>query len=482
MGVGSFKKSEENSGSVNAVRVDAKETATIVVDERSALQPAAPGKSTSNSGSPSKPAKSILRTPKYTKKDSSELTMTTSAGGTTALPQQSQGSKVSPELEETLPTVAAAEESSSGVICKNMVVERDPTKPMFKRKTKPRPTSAHSHSAVEGYVPLTASDSATSGSAAKKAKEDPNTSETPDSDQDFKDAPPLILNSLEDLFQAAGKPLPLQHDPNKITADTQLLEADIAFSVMTQDQYDGKLSELREQHEEERQAQLRIFMGKDDIFEGESDDDHSQNSDDDEDEDDLLEMLMGGDEEEENDEYFKEDAEDEETERQPRAFRLLWETLSEWITPEAAQYISHLAALAAAPDDAVSPSQWKPPVIERSDVEASRCAGLMAMVKLYLPKSLEELGYSSELRRTADQRLGELLRTFCYVQEAPKFPVKLWKAMTCILLEIVMFEQNGNGKTGGEKKALPLSVATVEMTTAEYHYMTRSAIQTFCFT
>lgn len=433
----------------------------------------APQDQGSSVADPSKAAKSILRTPKYTKQPPINET---------------DASKVSPE-DVPMDDSNDTSEGPQNAICKNLVVERDPTQPMRKRKVKPRPLpSEQSHSAVEGYVPSMVASvpppASTSADAASTVRQQEReaTSKKPRSDAlaDTGDTSPLILHSLEELFEAAGEELPLQHDPHKITDDTQLLEADIAFSVMTQDQYASKLSELKEQHEEEREAQLKVFLGTDKIFEGNDSNQDGDSSDEDVDgDDDLLEMFMGGDEENADD-YFDDDGnpDDQEVEREPRAFRLLWETLSEWITPEAIQYIAHITASATknSPDQPT----WNAPHIQRSDVEASRCAGLMAMVKLYLPKSLEELGYPLELRRTADVRLGEFLRTFCYVQEAPKLPVKLWKAMTCILLEIVLVEERGTKEEVDLRKmTLPPSIATVEMTVEEYRYLTRSVVKIF---
>jgi len=487
MGFGRSTKQDETSRILSMSDISAKRKEASAATSEEIPQP----QKANSSVAASKPAaKSILKNPKYTKKNAD--TDTTVTSNELPQPEQSSAQDATNEKDDE------NNDSSSRAICKDVVVERDPTKPMFKRKVKPRAGSSQSqsHSAVEGYVPTAASlppalaatqngSSVAFTSIGENAKQTIEDSSAPQkkatSDTGESEAPPLILNSLEELFQAAGEQLPLQHDPHKITEEAQLLEADISFSVMTQDQYDGKLSELKEQHEEERQAQLRIFLGTENIFEDDdADDDDGHNSEEDDDhEDDLLEMLMG-ESDEENDDYFNDDADDQEVERQPRVFRLLWDTLSEWMTAEAAQYISHLTSVAASADDDVAPQPWRSHAIERSDVEASRCAGLMAMVKLYLPKSLEELGYPSELRRTADQRLGEFLRMFCYVQQAPKLPVKLWKAMTCILLEIVMVEHGG--KDGGDEKpmVIPPSVANVGMTLEEYRYLGRSAMQTFC--
>lgn len=431
-------------------------------------------------------AKSILRKPKYTKQHltGNKSTPATVDDESQDIALSSDSTRPNPSTSTSTTDSMDADDDPPTIICKDIVVERDPTKPMLKRKVKTHTSNAHNHSAVEGYIPSSVTSASSAVNLERKLPPiqsgstihlDPTVAHNHDiSTPEGDDSNPLILNSLEDLFQAAGEQLP-QHDSHRITPDTKLLEADIAFSVMTQEDYDGKLAALREQHEEERRAQLRVFLGTDDVF---NDDKSSDNDPDnsDEDEDDLLDILMGVDDENEDDFFDHDDVDNEnqeEIDRAPRPFRLLWETLSEWMTPEAVQYIIHLTKIS---NDEASEGQWISPKIERSDIEASRCAGLMAMVKLYLPKSLEELSFALELRRTADMRLGELLRMFNYVQDAPKLPVKLWKAMTCILLEIVLVEQH---KIDTKTVALPSSIASIDMTFDEYRYLTRSAVKSF---
>lgn len=440
-----------------------------------------------------KGTKSILKIPKYTKKLQIQGHMKRTDDSTKGLEYTE---KSVPNDGNTI-----ASETDAATICKSIVVERDPTRPMRKRKVKPRQSDVGvSHTTVEGYTPSVVA-AAVGSIESSKHPEVPSTPsaensaseglDTPfaQSSTDYDDATtaqigsvfnedtdksgdePLILNTLEELFIASGEvPITPSHDPNKITPDAQLLEADIAFAVMTQDQYDGNLSKLREQHEEERQEQLRIFTGTVDIFNEGSVDEEGGVSD--EESDDLMEMFME-DEDADEENYFldSEIADDEDDhERQPRVFRLLWETLAEWFTSEAARYLSHLSTVIA--DGNPAETSWKSYIIERSDIEASRCAGLMAVVKLYLPKVIEELGLPQELRRTADLRLGELLRSFSYVLEAPKLPVKLWKAMTCVFLEIVLVEQHK-----GDILVVPPSAQAVGLTKDEYRYLVRDAVK-----
>ena len=72
-------------------------------------------------------------------------------------------------------------------------------------------------------------------------------------------------------------------------------------------------------------------------------------------------------------------------------------------------------------------------------------------------------------------RLGDLLRTFDYSREAPKLGVKMWKAITCILLDMVMVETRREASV----ETVPPAVSAVEMSLDEYRYLTRSSVQTF---
>jgi hypothetical protein len=394
-------------------------------------------------------AASILKTPKYSNKPT---------------PVMATVSANEPEVRQHV----ASKSNTKDFICKNVVVERDPTKPMLKRSFRKKTRQPNQHSAVEGYVPNVA--------VAEASSKSPETTTTVHFDDTAKkqkeegeEDSPLILSSVEEMFQAAGHKLP--DDPTKITPDTQLVEADIAFSVMTQNQYDGKLGELKREQEDELQAQLKMFMGKANAFQdqdgasnGDKDDDEDED-----DEDDFMEMLMEQDVDDDAFDYnYGDDGEIAELEI--RAFRNFWDALSDWITPEAVDWMARLERPGGG-EKLQNNNEWTPQV-DRSDVGASRCAGLMAMIKLYLPRSLDELQHPKDIRRTAEKRLGDFLRTFTYAHEAPKLQTKLWKAMTCIFLDMVLIETRQPDK-------LPPSVQAVGMTLDEYRYLTQSAVPTF---
>jgi len=164
-------------------------------------------------------------------------------------------------------------------------------------------------------------------------------------------------------------------------------------------------------------------------------------------------------------------SDDDEQDRMPeiRAFRSLWDALNQWLTPETVAYVDQLER--QQPDDLRDDASQRTLQVDRSDIGASRCAGLMAMIKLYLPSCLEELHQPPSLRRRAEHRLGNLLRTLDYSREAPKLQVSFWKAMTCVVLEMVLVETRQEG--------LPSSVAAIGMTLEEYRCLTRSVIQGF---
>lgn len=503
------------------------------------------GTTTTKIGNNSGPT-SILKTPKY----SGKATIATTVGTSTQNKETKEG-----KGHHVI-------SSSKPVICKDVIMERDPTRRPPKRKTKNNNKtrtnnsvqySSSDYNAIEGFIPSTTNNGTVlpssspspssvspsptkatpmSGADSTTTKVPPthetsatnNKKDTANDDDDNNnkhddddDAPtasssssssqssPLILSSVEELFQATGHEMP--SNPTKITYDTQLVEAELAFSVMTQQQYDGKLAELKRQQVADREEQCKMFLGQDNIFDNNDNDDDSDEGSDgsDDDDDDLMEMLM-----EQN--LDDDDDDDDDTERihQPRAFRKLWDALSSWTTPEAVEYMTQLENSKKdekeSNDEAfVSTTNQTVLQVDRSDIGASRCAGLMAMIKMYLPTGMKELNISIDMKRTIEKRLGNLLRTFNYSQEAPKLDVTMWKAMTCILLDIVVIEtkmetkvpttttttttttitNNNNNNNSNNNvvttSVLPSSAVTVGLTISEYQYITRSAIQTFSY-
>jgi hypothetical protein len=291
---------------------------------------------------------------------------------------------------------------------------------------------------------------------------------------------PLILNSLAELMEAAGETLPQRRDGAAIITDvTKMVEAEIAFSVMTQDQYESKLSALKRERDEEVKDQMKIFMGRKNVFGDDENDDEdggsASDNDNDEDDEGMMELLMGSDVNDDGDANDDDNEEDRHS-REPRAFLLLWQALTNWMTHIT---VSWVVALEDAENGrqhrAVMETEWAP-MVDRSDIGASRCAGVMAMIRLNLSGCMGELGQPAEGRRRAEKRLTDILRTFDYSRENPRLPVSLWKAMTCILLGMVLVETRSDPSTS----QLPPSVAAVGMTLEEFRYLARTTVTTFC--
>jgi hypothetical protein len=259
---------------------------------------------------------------------------------------------------------------------------------------------------------------------------------TPKSEgEDDKD---VVISSLSDLMEKAGM-LPDQDS----TEAPQVVEANLEFSVMSKQEY-----EEEEGHEEEEKPDqpAEAFQGRFDVF-----------SDDDDDDDDPVFSD------------FMTDADDriEETPAaEPRAFINLWETLSAWVTPEAVELLKEWHE-----GDTMEVSPDWVPVVDTSEIAASRCAGLMALLNMNLRRSLKELGHPSDVDRVAKHRLADLLRTFNYSRPTARLDTGMWRAMTCVLLCIVL------SKKDDKSIDTPASAAAVGIAVDEYTYLTQSCFK-----
>jgi hypothetical protein len=336
------------------------------------------------------------------------------------------------------------------------------------------------------------------------------------------DNEPLILNSLAELFAAAQDQTSFvpPANPHKIDENTRLVEADISFRVLSQKDYIEQKPILETQAETEYLQNLQRFLGRTDVFvDPDSEDDgNSENNsragnvrnedDDDENDDDdeaLMEILMtaanpGDDEDlmdEESDNHVDYSPEDDNLpDREPRSFILLWKAITEWMTPQSVQWLMSLhrntrpsnqnhsgANINIADYDSSTnvdaDTSWSP-IVDQSDIGASRCAGVMAMLRLYLNGCMDELHRPIEMRRKAEKRLAGLLRTFDYTRPNPHLHVDQWKALTCVLLEMVLVDDEEEDTLKQNRIAgVPRSVAVVGIGSDEFRYLSRSSLATF---
>lgn len=435
-----------------------------------APEPSEPTKPIQDTTANKKPV-GILKKPKY------------SSSGTVT------SSQIPVEQDEEEESTDQQKKASTPVVCEQFVMERDPFQKPMRKKNRPKPKETN-HDSIEGYQPAAAtlpavkfapSDNANSKTQNTETKDNakPQQQSQPnnDSSTDTSEEPQIILSSFEELFEAAGNELPA--DRTKITPDTQLVEADLSFSVMTQEQYGEKMTEMKRELAQEQEDMYQMFMGNDNVFDDEnSGGEGSDDDDDSEGEEEFLNFLMEQQMDADGDDYYQDDDRDDENNAAhesstPRAFSLIWGALSRWWTPEAVEWMRRLEQQSSSTDAPLYGNNWSPQV-DRSDIGASRCAGLMAMVKMYLPSSMRELGHAPDLQRTAESRIADWLRTFDYSAEAPKLPVNMWKAISCILLDMVLIESRSE-----TVDKLPPSVIAVNMTMDEYKYLTRSAVRAF---
>ena len=190
--------------------------------------------------------------------------------------------------------------------------------------------------------------------------------------------------------------------------------------------------------------------------------------------------------------FFGADEDDSvgEPEPAPKSFILLWNAMSSWITPETtAQIQEWQVEQEAASPSAVVPSSTLRQPYDLSDIGASRCGGLMSMIKMHLPRALEDLGYdksNGHVRRLAQSRLANFVRTFDFsAASSPKFDSSLWRALTVVFVDIcfpssVLYpdvaQKSQEGATGQTPYA-PTSISQCGISASEYKYLVNSAMK-----
>mmetsp|Transcript_26913 Transcript_26913/g.77610 ORF Transcript_26913/g.77610 Transcript_26913/m.77610 type:complete len:574 (+) Transcript_26913:73-1794(+) len=191
--------------------------------------------------------------------------------------------------------------------------------------------------------------------------------------------------------------------------------------------------------------------------------------------------------------FFGADEDDSvgEPEPAPKSFISLWNAMSSWITPETTAQIQEWQAeqeAAGGDASAVFPSSTLRQPYDLSDIGASRCGGLMSMVKMHLPRALEELRYNKSdghVRRLAQSRLANFVRTFNFTDPSPKFDSSLWRALTVVLVDIcfpssvlypdvALKSQEGSE---GQIPPVPISISQCRISESEYKYLVNSAMK-----
>ena len=377
------------------------------------------------------------------------------------------------------------------------IVEKDPA--AAKAAVKQQSIHSGSSTAVEGYEPKTTTTATTPGAppttVSSEKNSEPSAADTSKNGAATADDEPVVLSSLADLLERAGT-LPSSLDKE----DPKVVEADLSFSVMSPQEYEEEkdptdkeeahTSTTNEPYPSEKEQQApEIFQGHYEVFsDGEEESEVMSHSvDPNETDEALMDVLdpAGGDGD--HDEYYPNDSADADLIHEslpapePRAFMRIWSAMSEWLTPEGVELLNgwkqeskkvDTTGLVTAADAAGSSPSFDvvPPMVDTSDVGASRCAGLMAMINMQLPRCRRELSIPPSQEKLSKQRLAELLRTLNYSRPMPRLDTRMCRVLTEVLLHNVLdldWDFTAN---------VPESAASVGINKEEYRYLCESAI------
>jgi hypothetical protein len=250
-----------------------------------------------------------------------------------------------------------------------------------------------------------------------------------------------------------------------------------------------------------------------------TEDDEDDDNDEDEDEDDSIMGLLGFGNNQDNTCINEDD--DTEPSPPPRMFMMIWNAISQWITPDAVSYIKyfhneyHFQQEKEQCDEYHCHPTFDIPfhIIDTvTEITLSRCGALMTMMKPYINQCLIELQYyhtmSIDIRHIAEMKLSTFLRCLNYEQSCPiHFDSITTPIVTCILLDIVLMtyckkktnrhhentniivddDDNNNHTTIEQKQQQHTTTTTTTifvpdicvkagMLREEYKYLTQSAI------
>ena len=321
-----------------------------------------------------------------------------------------------------------------------------------------------------------------------------------------KEQGPKIIKSLAELIELGKQANAHLEDTGEEENGEKMetvIEAKMEFKCISENEYEAAIEKAKETgiSVEEYVAQQENDAEADDIekesmnIEEEMEEEEHVTI---ETEDDIFQQDDYMDEDEEGDifEFFGEEQQEEEEalpEPELRAFMILWNALKAWITADAVDVLKkYKSECFSSKDDSEGYRITKQDPFGKSkkeqpcDVHLSRCAGLMNMLKMNLTKCLDDCGYSADdgyTIKTAETRLYEFVQFFDYSEPMVKFHSDMWKALTVILLNIVLprYDLAFEGKSGiivqdHAELTLPPMLREVGITVEEYKYLVNSAI------
>ena len=212
--------------------------------------------------------------------------------------------------------------------------------------------------------------------------------------------------------------------------------------------------------------------------------------------------------------YSNDDDDDDERKPEPKPFILFWQALSGWITPESIQLIQlwqgwYQCQIKENKEPCMTNMYiWEEKEaellytlelpVDRSDIGVSRCNGLKSMLKMHLPKCMDE--YFSETsfkgiknndwmtHQMIEKRLFSLCQSFDYSYPMVKLNIDptdvhkttlLWRALCSILIHIVIGGDEMMMDTKhNQYYKVPDSVWDIGIGREEYKYLIQKAMIT----
>ena len=172
-----------------------------------------------------------------------------------------------------------------------------------------------------------------------------------------------------------------------------------------------------------------------------------------------------------------------------RPFRLFWEALSKWCTPESIALVQRYQGVSvkssAQSDEAGDDEMPRDGSAGRAaiNVGATRLSSIMSMLKMNESRSLAELkrmrkeaGSIQQLEdiqvRDVEKRLGEFVSSFSPHANAVDLTMKQWRGLTTILIAIVFPEL----WVDDDDVEFPKSLAPLNLKREECTYLVRSSL------
>ena len=392
--------------------------------------------------------------------------------------QSTQGDKQSPQQISTTSIKTNLNQNAASTLVKDIIVERPfPKADPYPNESNSDEVTTYNSTQVEGYIPKEDQTTIAQNNKEMKTSKD-TTSDSSDNENitDLGNGSSMIETDMEFkcMTEAEFK---------------SAVEVSVALGISV-DEFLVQQQKIIDQ-EQGTKEHRKSPCSKDENNSSDSESTDEEEFGDENQQDDFF-SFFGADSD--NDE----DRDEPSNDRKHTPFMILWNALSKWITPKSVQVLQKYR------NDLFDKNQEKySPVIGgddtnnvessdassnyNNDIAASRCEGLMTMIKMNLSKALMDLDYKRDtndktnglsdeyFRQNAHMRLGEFIQSFDFSESMVKLDSKMWLALTVLLLDMLLPISTLHE---GRKKKLPSSIIAIGIHDEEYDYLIRTAVPT----